>query len=57
MIFRIQKKIKIKYIKALKIEQNKQVRLVILNARVYSKQKINLTWPKVSGSLVTRLHP
>ena len=39
------KKIKTKYINVLKIEYNKQMRYVILNASVYTKQKINLTWP------------
>ena len=42
MIFRRQKKKrKIKYIIALKTEQNKQMRELILNVRVDAKQKIN----------------
>ena len=34
-----------KYINALKIEQNKQKDQVFLNVHVYNKQNINLTWP------------
>ena len=29
----------------LKIEQNKQMHQVILNACIYAKQEINLAWP------------
>ena len=44
MIFSRQKYQK-KYVNALKIEWNKQICQVTLNACVYAKQKINLTWP------------
>ena len=40
-IFRRQKKIKLKYINAPKIEYNKQMCQLILNARVFVKQEIN----------------
>ena len=42
-IFRRQKKIKLKYINAPKIEYNKQMCQLILNARVFVKQEINST--------------
>ena len=42
-IFRRQNKIKLKYINAPKIEYNKQMCQLILNARVCVKQEINST--------------
>ena len=36
--------IKIKYTNALKIEQERQMRCNLSNARVYAKHKTNLTW-------------
>ena len=51
MIFKKTKKVKIKYINAVKIEQMLQI---FLNACVYAKQKINLTWPK--GVLLNASH-
>ena len=51
VIFRRQKKIKIKYINVLKIEWNKQMCQVILSVYIYARQKIILSWsnPKFLG--------
>ena len=47
--------IKIKQINELKTKQNRNMYRIYLNARVYAKHKINLTWPKFSAIMERRI--